>query len=85
MTITRGNGAVNVPVKAYLYYERFTPRKDHWSLYWHLRYAAEGLDGPADGAMEFDFNPTYFVNDSLISTPNCSASTTPIGRCSRRT
>src|SRR6476661_4154769 len=63
--ITRGNGAVNVPAKAYLYYERFTPRKDHWSLYWHLRYAAEGLDGPAHGAMEFDFNPTYFVNDSL--------------------
>ena len=63
--ITRGNGAVDVPAKAYLFYERFTPRKDHWSLYWHLRYAAEGLGGPAQGAVEFDFNPTYFVNDSL--------------------
>ena len=63
--ITRGNGAVDVPAKAYLYYERFTPRKGHWSLYWHLRYAAEGLGGPAHGAVEFDFNPTYFVNDNL--------------------
>ena len=63
--ITRGNGAVDVPAKAYLYYERFTPRQGHWSLYWHLRYAAEGLDGPSHGAIEFDFNPTYFVNDSL--------------------
>jgi len=63
--VTRGNGVVDVPAKLYLYYERFTPRKDRWSLYWHARYAAEGLDGPAHGALEIDFNPTYFVNDNL--------------------
>jgi hypothetical protein len=63
--VTRGNGVVDVPAKFYLFYERFTPRKDRWSLYWHARYAAEGLDGPAHGAFEIDFNPTYFVNDNL--------------------
>lgn len=63
--ITRGNGVVDVPAKLYLYYERFTPRKDRWSLYWRGRYAAEGLGGPTRGALEVDFNPTYFVNDRL--------------------
>jgi hypothetical protein len=63
--VTRGNGVVDVPAKFYLYYERFIPRKDRWSLYWHARYAAEGLRGPAHGAVELDFEPTYFVNDNL--------------------
>ncbi|GAA5005557.1 hypothetical protein FNZ56_06040 [Pseudoluteimonas lycopersici] len=63
--VTRGNGVVDVPAKFYLYFERFTPRKDHWSMYWNARYAAEGLAGPAHGALSFDLNPTYFVNDNL--------------------
>ncbi|MFS8063633.1 MAG: DUF5916 domain-containing protein, partial [Luteimonas sp.] len=63
--ITRGNGIVNVPGKFYVFYERFRPRKDHWSLYGHLRYAAEGLEGPRHGSYELDFNPTYYVNDTL--------------------
>jgi hypothetical protein len=64
--ITRGNGAVKVPAKLYGYYNRFWPRGNgHWSFYGDLRYAAEGLGGPAHGAMQFDFNPTYFVNDKL--------------------
>ena len=63
--ITRGNGVVDVPGKFYLYFERFTPRKNRWSMYWNARYAAEGLAGPAHGALSFDFNPTYFVNDNL--------------------
>ena len=63
--ITRGHGVVNVPGKFYVYYERFRPRKGHWSLYGHVRYAAEGLDGPSNGALELDLNPTYFVNDNL--------------------
>ena len=63
--ITRGNGVVEMPAKLYLYFERFRPRKGHWSLYGNARYAAEGLDGPRKGALSFDFNPTYFVNDDL--------------------
>ena len=63
--ILRGNGIVRMPTKSYLYYERFTPRQKNWSLYWHARYAAEGLEGPAHGALEVDFNPTYFFNDNL--------------------
>jgi hypothetical protein len=63
--ITRGNNVLDVPGKFYLFYERFRPRKDRWSWYWHGRYAAEGLDGPKYGALELDLNPTYFVNDNL--------------------
>jgi hypothetical protein len=63
--ITRGNNVLDVPGKFYLFYERFRPRKDRWSWYWHGRYAAEGLDGPRYGALELDLNPTYFVNDNL--------------------
>jgi hypothetical protein len=63
--ITRGNNILDVPGKFYLFYERFRPRKDRWSWYWHGRYAAEGLDGPKHGALELDLNPTYFVNDNL--------------------
>ena len=63
--ITRGNNILDVPGKFYLFYERFRPRKDRWSWYWHGRYAAEGLDGPRHGALELDLNPTYFVNDNL--------------------
>ena len=63
--ITRGNGVVEMPAKVYLYFERFRPRKGHWSLFWNARYAAEGLEGPGGGALSFDINPTYFVNDNL--------------------
>jgi len=63
--ITRGNGVVRMPAKFYLYYERFTPRQKNWSLFWHARYAAEGLEGPRHGATEIDFNPTYFFSDNL--------------------
>jgi hypothetical protein len=64
--ITRGNGVVNVPAKLYGYYERFWPHgSGHWSFYGNVRYAAEGLRGPAHGAMQVDLNPTYFVNDRL--------------------
>jgi len=63
--ITRGHGVVDVPGKFYLFFERFRPRKGHWALYGNARYAAEGLDGPDHGAISFDVNPTYFVNDNL--------------------
>jgi hypothetical protein len=63
--ITRGNGDVKVPAKLYGFYDRFWPRKGHWSFYGNVRYAAEGLDGPGNGSVGLDFNPTYFINDNL--------------------
>ena len=63
--ITRGNGAVNVPAQLHGYYEIFRPRRRHWSLYGNANYAATGLNGPSHGALAFDLNPTYFVNDNL--------------------
>ena len=63
--LTRGNGAVRVPGKLYGYYERFWPRRQRWSFYGNVQYAAEGLRGPSHGDWQFDLNPTYFVNDRL--------------------
>lgn len=63
--ITRGNGAVNVPAKLFLFGERFRPRKEHWALYGNLRYAAEGLGGIEKGAWSAYVEPTYHVNDTL--------------------
>jgi hypothetical protein len=63
--VTRGNGVVEMPAKAYLNYEHFRPRKGRWSFYGNAQYAAEGLAGPRHGAISVDLNPTYFVNDNL--------------------
>ncbi len=63
--ITRGNGAVKVPARLFAYYEQFLPRKGHWSFYGNLNYNEDGLLGPAHGALSFDLQPTYFVNDRL--------------------
>ena len=63
--ITRGNGVVDVPAKFFAFYERFRPRKGHWSFYWNARYAGEGLDGPWRGGLQLFLGPTYFVNDNL--------------------
>jgi hypothetical protein len=63
--VTRGNGVVDMPSKAYLNYEHFRPRKGNWSFYGNAQYAAEGLAGLRRGAISFDLNPTYFVNDNL--------------------
>jgi hypothetical protein len=65
--ITRGHGNVIIPAKLYLYTERFFPRKDKgpWEFYSNLRYAAEGLRGPAHGSLEFDFEPTYHLTEGL--------------------
>jgi hypothetical protein len=63
--VTRGHGIVRVPGKLYGYYERFWPRRKHWSFYGHVRYAAEGLNGPRHGSIELDLNPTYFISDNL--------------------
>jgi hypothetical protein len=63
--LMRGNGFVRVPGKLYGYYERLWPRRQRWSFYGNVQYAAEGLHGPMHGAWQFDLNPTYFVNDRL--------------------
>ncbi|MCM2335874.1 MAG: DUF5916 domain-containing protein [Pseudomonas sp.] len=63
--ITRGNGPVKVPAKLFAFAERFRPRKDHWAFYGNLRYSAEGLGGPDDGAIRARFEPTFHVDDAL--------------------
>lgn len=65
--ITRGNGPVEVPAKLYASYQRFRPRRGdgHWAFSGSLRYAAEGLGGPDDGAWQLDFEPTFHLNDQL--------------------
>lgn len=63
--ILRGNGIVKTPAKLFLYAERFRPRNGHWALFGSFRYAAEGLGGPDDGAVELYVEPTYHVDDRL--------------------
>ena len=63
--ITRNSDVLDVPAKLYAYYERFKPRKEHWSFYGSASYAAEGLAGPAHGALQVSLQPTYFINDNL--------------------
>ncbi|HEY4560541.1 MAG TPA: DUF5916 domain-containing protein [Lysobacter sp.] len=61
--VTRGNGVVRMPSKAFLFYERNIPRRGPWGLYWNARYAAEGLGGWDHGSFSVDVEPTYFIND----------------------
>ena len=65
--ITRGNGAVRMPVRYNFFLERYFARKDkgHWELYTNLHYDNGGFRGLRYGAPEFDLEPTYHVNDSL--------------------
>ena len=75
--ITRGNGIVEVPAKLYAYYERFRPRKGAWQLYGYGRYAGEGLEGPEQGSLTLNIEPTYFVNDELSFTATLELSYNP--------
>lgn len=65
--ITRGNGQVKVPARLNLFAERYFPRKDkgHWEFYVNAHYDDEGLRSIGHGAYEFDFEPTYHINDTL--------------------
>ncbi len=65
--ILRGNGVVNLPAKYFLFYERSRPRQGdgHWEFYANMRWASEGLDTPGRHSLQFDFEPTYHVNDRL--------------------
>jgi len=66
--ITRGNGTLKVPDMLYGYYERFFPRKRHWSFYGSLYYSAEGLGGIDRGGWSVFAEPRYAVNDRLTFT-----------------
>ncbi|HEY4583325.1 MAG TPA: DUF5916 domain-containing protein [Lysobacter sp.] len=61
--VTRGNGVVRMPSKAFLFYERSIPRRGPWSLYWNARYAAEGLGGWDHGLVSLSVEPGYRIND----------------------
>lgn len=63
--ITRGNGAVRVPGRLYVFAERFRPRKGRWSWRANLRYAADGLGGVDEGAVSAYIEPVFHVSDSL--------------------
>ncbi|HET7126875.1 MAG TPA: DUF5916 domain-containing protein [Lysobacter sp.] len=65
--ITRGNGAVRMPVRYNLFLERYFARRPggHWELYTNIHYDNSGFRGFRYGAPEFDVEPTYHVNDTL--------------------
>lgn len=75
--ITRGNGIVDVPEKLYAFYERFRPRRGHWSFYGNARYAAEGMDGAEAGAITLFVRPTYHVSESLSLSAGLQAQHNP--------
>jgi hypothetical protein len=63
--ITRGNGAVRVPEKVFLFWERSRPQRGRWSWYVGARAAGEGLDGAGGMGLDLDFEPTLHLSDSL--------------------
>lgn len=63
--ILRGNGIVKVPAKYWLFHEQFWPRRGLWSWYWHVRGAAEGLDGIDGMGVQAEVRPTLHLNDAL--------------------
>ncbi len=63
--ITRGNGNLNVPARLMGFYERFRPRKGNWAFYGNGRFGQSGLASIEQSDIQFYFQPTYFVNDTL--------------------
>lgn len=66
--ITRGHGTLKVPEMLYGFYQRFFPRKNHWSFYGSLYYFAEGLGGIDRGGWSVLAEPRYAVSDRLTFT-----------------
>ncbi|MBW8369334.1 MAG: hypothetical protein K0M70_15960 [Arenimonas sp.] len=64
--ITRGNGAVAVPAKLSMFWERSRPQRGRWSWYGSLRSAGEGLDGPDALSLDVFLQPTLHLSDSLL-------------------
>jgi len=63
--ITRGNGNVNLPARLLGFYERFRPRKGNWEFYGNGRFGQSGLAGIEKSDIQFYFQPTYFLSDTV--------------------
>ena len=64
--ITRGNGAVAVPAKVTMFWERSRPQQGRWSWYGSVRAAGEGLEGADALSLDLFFEPTLHLSDSLL-------------------
>ena len=65
--ITRGNGAVRVPAKAFAFYERYIPRRNggRWEFSANARYGSDGLEGIGKGSYRVYAEPVYHASDRL--------------------
>ncbi len=63
--LTRGNGNIKLPQRLLGFYERFRPRKGKWEFYGNGRIGQSGLEGIDHSDVEFFFQPTYYVSDTL--------------------
>ena len=64
--VTRGNGALAVPAKLTMFWERTSPQRGRWSWYGSARAAGEGLDGPEVLSLDLFLQPTLHLSDSLL-------------------
>lgn len=66
--VTRGHGAVRMPAKAFLSYERLRPRRGDspWSLYTEAYYKADGLGDLDQGRTTLYLEPNYQVSDRML-------------------
>lgn len=65
--ITRGNGAVRIPAKAFAVYERYHSRRNggRWEFYTGARYGSDGLEGIGKGSYRLYVEPVYHASESL--------------------
>ena len=63
--LTRDNGNIKLPQRLLGFYERFRPRKGKWEFYGNGRIGQSGLEGIDRSDVEFFFQPTYYVSDTL--------------------
>ncbi len=63
--ITRNHGILKKPQRLLGFYERFRPRKGHWEFYGNGRFGQSGIEGIERSELEFYFQPTYYISDTL--------------------
>ncbi|CAN5255744.1 hypothetical protein BH11PSE14_BH11PSE14_20330 [soil metagenome] len=73
----RGNGILRLPPGAYIYYERFRPRKGHWQLYGNAGIDRTGIGEQRRIGWSASFQPTYFFSDALSAFVSLSLDATP--------